>query len=202
VTVYRPSRQQGVFERPIAFADDFMNWMLYGKETWLVALLKGVPLFIYVYFLLTYVPNYVYYLATQYIPFLQFSDDVGFLLAAMIGGGNFLVLIILGLWTQAARGRRGFAWSLVRILDLLQYLGIVLLLTPLLLFNLGGGTFVPTTPAQAQNPFPQQALVLGAIGFVIGLAAIGYMYLEYRRVTASDARAAEAASRSAALTTG
>jgi hypothetical protein len=154
VTVYRPSRQQGVFERPIAFADDVMNWMLYGKETWLVALLKGVPLFIYVYFLLTYVPNYVYYLATQYIPFLQFSDDVGFLLAAMIGGGNFLVLIILGLWTQAARGRRGFAWSLVRILDLLQYLGIVLLLTPLLLFNLGGGTFVPTTNGRiaAQSP--------------------------------------------------
>ena len=202
MSVYRPSRQQGVFERPITFADDFMNWMLYGKETWLVALLKGVPLFIYVYFLLTYVPNYVYYLVTQYIPFLKFSEDVGFLIAMSVGGGNFVVLIILALWTQGARGRRGFAWSLIRILDLLQYVGIVLLLSPLLLFNLGGGTFVPTTPAQAENPFPLQALVLGAIGFVIGLAALGYMYLEYRRVTASDARAAAAASRSAALTTG
>lgn len=202
MSVYRPSRQQGVFERPITFADDFMNWMLYGKETWLVALLKGVPLFIYVYFLLTYVPNYVYYLATQYIPFLQFSDDVGFLLAAMIGGGNFLVLIILALWTQAARGRRGFAWNLIRILDLLQYIGIVLLLSPLLLFNLGGGTFVPTTPAQAENPFPLQALALGAIGFALGVAALGYLFFEYQRVTQRDAREAEAASRSAAYSAG
>ena len=54
-----------------------MSWLLYGEETWLVALLKGVPLFIYVYFLITYVPNYVYYLMTQYL--FKFSDDVGFL---------------------------------------------------------------------------------------------------------------------------
>lgn len=202
MTVYRPSRQQGVFARPLAFADDFMNWLLYGRETWLVALLKGVPLFIYVYFLLTYVPNYIYYLSTQYIPFLKFSADVGFLLAAMIGGGNFLILIILAMWTQAARGRRGFAWSLIRILNLLQYVGVVLLLSPLLLFNLGGGTFVPTSPAQAANPFPLQSLVLGAIGFVIGLAALGYLYLEYQRVISRDAREAEAASRSAAYSAG
>ncbi len=202
MTVYRPSRQRGVFAAPLAFADDFMNWMLYGRETWLVALLKGVPLFIYVYFLLTYVPNYVYYGATQYIPFLKFSEDVGFLLAAMIGGGNFLILIILAMWTQAARGRRGFAWSLIRILNLLQYVGVVLLLSPLLLFNLGGGTFVPTSPAQAANPFPLQSLVLGAIGFVIGLAALGYLYLEYQRVISREAREAEAASRSAAYSAG
>jgi hypothetical protein len=202
MTVYRPSRQQGVFARPLAFADDFMNWLLYGRETWLVALLKGVPLFIYVYFLLTYVPNYVYYGVTQYLPLLHFSEDVGFLIAAMIAGGNFVVLIVLGVWTQAARGRRGFAWSLIRVLDLLQYLGIVLLLTPLLLFNLGGGTFVPTTPDQAANPFPLQSLILGAIGFAIGVATIGYMYLEYQRVMSRDARDAEAASRSAALPAG
>ena len=59
----------------IQLVDDFMSWLLYGYETWLVALLKGVPLFLYVYFLLTYVPNYVYYLVTQYIPFLGFSPD-------------------------------------------------------------------------------------------------------------------------------
>ena len=29
-----------------------------AEETWLVALLKGVPLFLYVYFLLSYIPNY------------------------------------------------------------------------------------------------------------------------------------------------
>ena len=91
----------------IQLVDDFMSWLLYGYETWLVALLKGVPLFLYVYFLLTYVPNYVYYLVTQYIPFLGFSPDVGFVVAQGVGGGNFLVLIILAVWTQAARGRRG-----------------------------------------------------------------------------------------------
>ena len=30
--------------------DDFMSWMLYGQETWLVALLKGVPLLLFIYF--------------------------------------------------------------------------------------------------------------------------------------------------------
>jgi hypothetical protein len=202
MTVYRPSQQRGVFARPLAAGDDFMNWLLYGRETWLVALLKGVPLFIYIYFLLTYVPNYVYYLVTQYIPFLKFSEDVGFLFAAVIAGGNFTILIVLAVWTQAARGRRGFTWSLVRILDLLQFVGIVLLLSPLLLFNLGGGAFVPTTTDQAANPFPLQALILGAIGFVLGLAALAYLYLEYKRVIGREAREAEAASRSAAYSAG
>jgi peptidoglycan glycosyltransferase len=50
----------------------------------------------------------------------------------MIGGGNFIVLIIFALWTQAARGRRGFWWSFVRLADFVQYVGIVLLLIPLL----------------------------------------------------------------------
>ena len=58
-----------------------MNWFLYGHETWLVAVLKGVPLFLFIYFLMTYVPNYVYYLITVELPFLRFSDDVGFLIA-------------------------------------------------------------------------------------------------------------------------
>jgi len=92
---YRVSRPRGPLAAPLALVDDFMNWFLFGYETWLVALLKGVPLFIYVYFLLTYVPNYVYYLVTQYIPFLKFSDSVGFLLAAIIAGGNFTALIVL-----------------------------------------------------------------------------------------------------------
>jgi hypothetical protein len=201
-TSYRLPPSRTPLARPIALADDFMNWLLYGRETWLLALLKGVPLFLYVYFLLTYVPNYVYYLSTQYIPFLKFTDDVGFLLAAMIGGGNFIIVIIFALWTQAARGRRGFWWSFIRILDFLQYVGIVLLLIPLLLFNLGGGTFVATTPAQAENMFPLQALVLLGIGFLLGLAGLGYLFMEYRRIMRRDALEAEAAARAAAYSAG
>jgi hypothetical protein len=190
-TSYRLPPSRTPLARPIALADDFMNWLLYGRETWLLALLKGVPLFLY-----------VYYLSTQYIPFLKFTDDVGFLLAAMIGGGNFIIVIIFALWTQAARGRRGFWWSFIRILDLLQYVGIVLLLIPLLLFNLGGGTFVATTPAQAENMFPLQALVLLGIGFLLGLAGLGYLFMEYRRIMRRDALEAEAAARAAAYSAG
>ena len=89
------------------WADDFMSWFLYGHETWLVAVLKGVPLFLFVYFMLTYVPNYVYYLITVEIPFLRFSDDFGFLVANGVAGGNFALLVILAIGIQAARGRRG-----------------------------------------------------------------------------------------------
>lgn len=191
---YRPRRRRGVAGL-FGSIDDFMSWLLYGHETWLVALLKGVPLFIYVYFLLTYVPNYAYYLITQYL--FKMSDDVGFLVAQGIGGGNFVVLIILALWTQAARGRAGFAWSLVRILDFLQLLGVLLLLIPLLLFNLGGGTFVPNP---GQNPFPLQAFVLGAIGAGMGAATLVYLWFEYRRVTGREA--AEAAAGNAAYLPG
>ncbi len=91
-----------------------MNWFLYGHETWLVAVLKGIPLFLYAYFLLAYVPNYAYYLLTDPRYFFQFSEDVGFLVAQGVGFGNFIVLIILVVWTQAARGRVGFWWSLIR----------------------------------------------------------------------------------------
>ena len=80
----------------VASIDDFMNWLLYGEETWLVAVLKAVPLFFFMYFLLFYIPNYVYYAITLYIPFLQFSKDVGFLVANLIGGGNFTAIIVHG----------------------------------------------------------------------------------------------------------
>src|SRR5919108_2377539 len=159
---YRPRSRVGQL---VGGVDDFMNWLLYGEETWLVATLKGVPLFLYVYFLLTYVPNYVYYLATVEIPFLRFSDDVGFLLAAMVGGGNFAVLLILALWTQAARGRSGFGWSLVRFLNFLQLLFILLLLIPLLAFNLAGGSFIPPR-------FPLQALGFGTLVAGMDAAAL------------------------------
>lgn len=188
---YQVPRRRGMATRGIGFVDDFMNWMLYGHETWLVALLKAVPLFIYVYFLLTYVPNYAYYLITQYIPFLKFGEGVGFLVAQGVGGGNFIVLILLALWTQAARGRRGFGWMLIRILDFLQYLFVVLLLTPLLVFNLGGGSFIPPR-------FPIEGLGLGAVAAGMGAASLAYLYLEFRRITRREAADAEAASAAAA----
>src|SRR5919106_781962 len=88
-TPYLPYRPRSRASRLLGGTDDFMRWLLYGDETWLVALVKGVALFLYVYFLLTYVPNYAYYLVTVEIPFLRFSDDVGFLVAAGIGGSFF-----------------------------------------------------------------------------------------------------------------
>jgi hypothetical protein len=181
----------------IGLVDDFMNWLLYGYETWLVALLKGVPLFLYVYFLLTYVPNYIYYGVTQYIPFLKFSPEVGFVVAQGVGGTNFIVLIVLALWTQAARGRRGFAWSLIRILDFLQMLFVYLLLIPLLAFNMAGGTFVPL---QGQNPFPLQSIAFGTLVAGLGAVALVYLYFEFRRVSRREAQ--QAAARSAAFEAG
>jgi hypothetical protein len=181
----------------IGLVDDFMNWLLYGYETWLVALLKGVPLFLYVYFLLTYVPNYIYYGVTQYIPFLKFSPEVGFVVAQGVGGTNFIVLIVLALWTQAARGRRGFAWSLIRILDFFQMLFVYLLLIPLLAFNMAGGTFVPL---QGQNPFPLQSIAFGTLVAGLGTVALVYLYFEFRRVSRREAQ--QAAARSAAYEAG
>ena len=184
---YRVPPRRGLVIRGLTFVDDFMSWLLYVRETWLVALLKAVPLFLYVYFLLTYVPNYAYYLVTQYIPFLKFSEPVGFLVAAMVGGGNFIVLIILALWTQAARGRRGFGWSLIRVLDFLQLLFVLLLLIPLMAFNLGGGSFVPPL-------FPLEGVALAAIAGGMGAISLVYLYLEFRRISRREARAAAAAS--------
>lgn len=185
--VYRP---RGVFTRTLSNADDFTSWFLYGHETWLVAVLKGVPLFLFVYFLLTYLPNYIYYLITVEIPFLRFSDDVGFLIANGVAGGNFALLIILAIGVQAARGRRGFGWSVIRLFVLLNYLFVVLLLIPLMAFNLAGGSFWPPT-------FPLQALAFGTIVAGLGAAACVYLYFEYRRITRRDADAA--ARHSAAL---
>lgn len=185
--VYRP---RGVFSRTLSTADDFTSWFLYGHETWLVAVLKGVPLFLFVYFLLTYVPNYVYYLITVEIPFLRFSDDVGFLIANGVAGGNFALLILLALGVQAARGRRGIGWSGIRLFVLLNYLFAVLLLIPLMAFNLAGGSFWPPE-------FPLQALAFGTIVAGLGAATVVYLYFEYRRITRRDAD--EAARHSAAL---
>ncbi|HEX2222129.1 MAG TPA: hypothetical protein VHK06_06350 [Candidatus Limnocylindria bacterium] len=182
-TPYAGRRRGRGLRGALAFVDDFTSWLLYGRETWLVALLKGVPLFLYLYFLVAYVPNYVYYLVTVEIPFLRFSEDVGFVIAAMVGGGNFFVLIILALWTQAARGRRGFGWELVRVLNFLQYLFVMLLLIPLMAFNLAGGSLWPLR-------FPLAALAFGTLVAGLGAASLVYLYFEYRRITRREAEAA------------
>jgi hypothetical protein len=186
-TTYLPPARRGGLMRVTRTVDDFMSWMLYGQETWLVAVLKGVPLFLFVYFLMFYIPNYVYYAVTLYIPFLKLSKDVGFLIANLVGGGNFTLLIVLAVWTQAARGRRGFFWSLIRYLDFLQLLLTVLVLIPFMVFNLGGGSLIP--PA-----FPFQAFVLGAIAIVLGGMTMVYLWFEYLRVARREAEIAAATS--------
>jgi hypothetical protein len=185
--VYRP---RGGIRRLIAWADDFMSWMLYGHETWLVAVLKAVPLFLFMYFVIFYIPNYIYYLITVEIPFLRFSEDVGFLVANGIGMGNLALIIVVGLLAQAARGRRGFGWSTIRIFILLNYLFTVLLLIPLMAFNLAGGSFWPPR-------FPLLGIGFGMIVAGLGAAACVYLYFEYKRITAREADAA--AQRSLAL---
>ena len=187
MSTYPAYRPRGGVNRLLGWADDFMSWFLYGHETWLVAVLKGVPLFLFIYFMLTYVPNYIYYLLTVELPFLRFSDDVGFLVANGIAGGNFAILIMLALGIQAARGRRGFGWSLIRIFVMLNYLFVVLLLIPLLAFNLAGGSFWPVR-------ITLQSVAFGVMVAGLGAAACVYLYFEYKRITRREA--AEAARRS------
>jgi hypothetical protein len=186
-TTYLPPARRGGLMRVARTVDDFMSWMLYGQETWLVAVLKGVPLFLFVYFLMFYIPNYVYYAVTLYIPFLKLSKDVGFLIANLVGGGNFTLLIVLAVWTQAARGRRGLFWSLIRYLDFLQLLLTVLVLIPFMVFNLGGGSLIPAA-------FPLQAFVLGAVALVLGAMTMVYLWFEYLRVARREAEIAAATS--------
>ena len=165
--------------------DDFMSWMLYGQETWLVALLKGVPLLLFIYFVLGYIPNYAYTITTLY---LGFSKDVGYLVAVvLVGGPIFTLLLGLALWTQAARGRRGFAWSLIRFLDFLQYAATVLAIIPFMLFNLAGGSLIPPI-------FTLQSLALGAVAAGGGATGLAYLWFEYRRISRREAEAASAAS--------
>src|SRR5918999_4769775 len=185
--VYRP---RGGLSRLLGWADDFMSWFLYGHETWLVAQLKGVPIFLFMYFTIFYIPNYLYYLITVEIPFLRFSDDVGFLVANGVGMTNLALIVVVALLAQAARGRRGFGWSAIRIFVLLNFLLTVLLLIPGMAFNLAGGSFWPPR-------FPLQAIGFGMIVAGLGAATCVYLYFEYRRITQREAD--EAAQRSTAL---
>ena len=189
-TTYPVYRRRGGLSRVLAWSDDFMSWFLYGYETWLVAVLKAVPLFLFMYFALFYVSNYIYYLVTVELPFLRFSEDVGFLIANGIGMGTFTAIIVLALVVQGARGRRGFGWSAVRIFVMLNYVLTVLVIIPIMAFNLAGGSFWP----------PRITLTSVAFGMIaagIGAAACVYLYFEFRRITRREA--AEAAARSTEL---
>jgi hypothetical protein len=189
---YPVYRRRGGLGRLVGWADDFMSWFLYGHETWLVAVLKGVPLFLFVYFLMTYVPNYVYYLITVELPFLRLSDDLGFLIANGVAGGNFALLVILAFGIQAARGRWGFGWSFIRIFVGLNYLMVVLLLIPLLAFNLAGGSFWPVR-------IPLQSVAFGVMVAGLGAAACVYLYFEYQRITRREAEEAARLGRTPAI---
>jgi hypothetical protein len=199
-SAYLPPPRRGTVARAARSIDEFTSWLLYGYETWLVAVLKGVTLFLFMYFLIFYIPNYVYYAITLYV--LDFSKDVGFLVANMVGGGNFVALIILAVWTQAARGRTGFFWSLIRYLNFLQLLLAVLVLIPFMVFNLAGGSLIPPIFSAPANPevggllgllLQFRALALGALSAGIGAAALVYLYFEYRRITRQEAAAATTA---------
>jgi hypothetical protein len=189
-TSYPVYRSRGGVSRVLGNTDEFTSWFLYGHETWLVAVLKAVPMFLFVYFLLAYIPNYLYYLITVEIPFLRFSDDFGFLVASGVAGGNFAILVLLAIGVQAARGRRGIGWSAIRIIVLLNFLLAVLLIIPLMAFNLAGGSFWPPR-------FPLQSLAFGTIVAGLGAAAVVYLYFEFLRITRREAE--EAARNSAAL---
>lgn len=208
MTTYAATRPRGIV-RLLNGVDDFMNWLLFGYETWVIAVLKAVPLFLFMYFLLFYIPNYVYYGLTLYIPFLKFGKDVGFLVANLVGGGNFTALIVLALWTQASRGRSGFFWSLVRYLDLGQYLLTVLVLVPFMAFNLAGGSLIPfqvITPGECGDAGMlceigrYRAILFGMVTAGIGAVTFVYLWFEYRRIARREALAATEAA--AALTTG
>jgi len=188
---YLPPPRRGPVVRAARGIDEFTSWLLYGYETWLVAVLKAVPLFLFMYFLLFYIPNYVYYAVTLYV--LDFSKDVGFLVANLVGGGNFTALIVMAVWAQAARGRQGFFWALIRWLVFLQYLLTILVLIPFMVFNLGGGSLIPPV-------FTFQALALGAVSAGMGAVSAVYLWFEFRRITRREA--AEAAGSSLALSTG
>jgi hypothetical protein len=187
-TGYTVPRRRGLVASLLRTVDEFMSWLLYGHETWLVALLKGVPLFLLVYFVLGYIPNYAYYAVTLFV--FDFSGDVGYLVATSVGGGTFVAIIILVLWTQAARGRSGFGWSLIRYLDFVQYLGAMLVIIPFMAFNLAGGSLIPPI-------FSLESLGLGVVTAGMGAASLVYLWFEYRRVVRRQAMEAAAASASA-----
>lgn len=187
MTSYALPRRRGLLARLIGEADDFTTWLLFGSETWLIASMKAVPLFLFIYWLVTYVPNSIYYGVTQYIPFLQFSPEVGFIVANGVAWTNVVLIVVLGFLVQASRGRQGPGWTLLRLFVLANYTAVVLLLIPYLVFNVAGGSFIPLE-------LPLIALALGAMTAGMGVLALGYLFYEFRRITRREAQAAAALS--------
>jgi len=194
MTTYALPRRRGLFARLIGQADDFSTWLLFGSETWLIATLKAVPLFLFLYWLFTYVPNSIYYGVTLYIPFLQFSEGVGFIVANGVGWTNLVLVVILAFIVQASRGRHGPGWTLVRLFVLFNYIAVMLLLIPYFVFNVAGGAFITATGPQ----FPLIAVGLGAVTAGGGATGLAYLYYEFRRISRREAKAAAEASARAA----
>jgi len=190
MTSYALPRRRGLFARLIGEADDFATWLIFGSETWLIAAMKAVPMFLFIYWLFTYVPNSVYYGITQYIPFLQLSAEVGFIVANGVAWTNVVLVVILGIAVQASRGRQGPGWLLLRLFVLANYVAVVLLLIPYFVFNVAGGHFIPLS-------LPLIALLLGAMTAGMGAVGLAYLYYEFRRITRREAQAAAASARAA-----
>jgi len=191
-TAYPTYRPRNGIGRLLGWADDFMSWMLFGHETWLIAVLKAVPLFLFMYFALFYVSNYIYYLVTVEIPFLRFSEEVGYLIANGAGMTTFAAIIVLALLAQASRGRRGIGWAAIRIFIGLNFLLTVLLIIPIMAFNLAGGSLWPVN-------ITLFAVAFGMIAAGLGAAACVYLVFEFRRITGREAAEAAAAGRSTEL---
>jgi len=113
MTSYALPRRRGLFARLIGEADDFATWLIFGSETWLIAAMKAVPMFLFIYWLFTYVPNSVYYGITQYIPFLQLSAEVGFIVANGVAWTNVVLVVILGIAWLMSSARRSIRWRTV-----------------------------------------------------------------------------------------
>jgi len=190
MTSYALPRRRGLFARLIGEADDFATWLIFGSETWLIAAMKAVPMFLFIYWLFTYVPNSVYYGITQYIPFLQLSAEVGFIVANGVAWTNVVLVVILGIAVQASRGRQGPGWLLLRLFVLANYVAVVLLLIPYFVFNVAGGHFIPLS-------LPLIALLLGAMTAGMGAVGLAYLYYEFRRITRREAQVAAASARAA-----
>ena len=67
---------------------------------------------------------------------------------------------------------------------MLNYLAVVLLIIPLLAFNLAGGSFWPVR-------INLQSVAFGIMVAGLGAAACVYLYFEYRRITRREAEEAE-----------
>ncbi len=74
---------------------------------------------------------------------------------------------------------------------LFNYVAVMLLLIPYLVFNVAGGSFIPLE-------LPLIALGLGAMTAGGGMLALGYLYYEFRRASRREAQASAAASARAA----